>query len=183
MNKFTLILSFFIFSITSTFGQTVIDGDFEAPLSYTSWNGCGASVEIGPENSYGGTSSSNSVCEIDSEKQACQSIGGFIIGETYEISITASRRVYDSSPSSTPDPVDAIISIDGGALSWTIVRSGAFNLVTETQQFTATQTTHALNINVGPLNTTTFGIVLDDITISVATSSCDAENGVLSIGN
>jgi len=141
--------------------QMLTNGSFGSGSD--NWNHCLNNVEAyGTEGSYGGTDFSNAVAEIDHEPVTlCQSISGFVVGQTYQLSFRASRRL------GAPSTVGTVITIDGGALNSTVTRSnGIFNLTSETLTFVATQTTHQLSFLPSPGWSGTVGFIIDDISIT-----------------
>jgi len=136
------------------------NGDFSS--GGTNWDQCGNNVEAyAAETSYGGSNPFNTVAEVDHEPVTlCQSISGFVVGQTYQLSFKASRRDY------APSTVGADITIDGGALNTTVTRSNtSFSLTPETFTFVATQTTHQLTFLPSSGWYGTVGFIVDDITI------------------
>jgi hypothetical protein len=81
-----------------------------------------------PETTYGGTNSSNTnVAEIDAGSDGiagtpddfylCQSITGLQVGQNYTLCFNYSRRNIG------PNPMDMIVTIDGGALTQTFLHT------------------------------------------------------------
>ncbi|MFN7013760.1 MAG: HYR domain-containing protein, partial [Bacteroidia bacterium] len=129
----------------------------------TNWDQCGNNVEAyGTEASYGGSNPFNAVAEIDHEPVTlCQNINGFVVGQTYQLTFRASRRL------GAPPTVGTVITIDGGALNTTVSRSNSvFSLTPETISFVATQTTHQLKFEPSAGWGGTVGFIIDDIAIS-----------------
>lgn len=164
-NLRTLLFVPAFFAIYSASAQSITNGNFNA--SGSNWNACGNNTEAYAfESTYGGTDGSNHVAEIDgnsTSKQSdnmtlCQDIAGFTIGGLYQLSFVGSRRIV----SGTPSTVSITISIDGGALTQTASRNNTSFAWTETTYtFTATQTTHRLQIT--PNFNNSLGFIIDDI--------------------
>lgn len=141
--------------------QLTTNGSFASGSD--NWNQCGNNVEAyGTEASYGGSNPFNAVAEIDHEPVTlCQNINGFVVGQTYQLTFRASRRL------GAPPTVGTVITIDGGALNTTVSRSNnIFSLTPETISFVATQTTHQLKFEPSAGWGGTVGFIIDDIAIS-----------------
>ncbi|MFN3968232.1 HYR domain-containing protein [Flavobacterium sp.] len=141
--------------------QMTLNGSFAS--GGDNWNQCGNNVEAyGTEAGYGGSDPFNAVAEIDHEPVTlCQSISGFVVGQTYQLTFRASRR------SGAPPTVGTVITLDGGALNTTVSRSnGVFSLTPETLTFVATQTTHQLKFEPSAGWGDTVGFIIDDIAIN-----------------
>jgi hypothetical protein len=143
--------------------QQFVNGNFESGT--TGWSGC--ITEINAASVYGGVGS-NRVAEVDGngtvgtsdDRILCQNIPGFTVGSVYRITFKATRR----NNASTPSTVSVNMTMDGGALNRTITRTGGFNLVTESYDFTATQTTHAFRVT--PNFISSLGMIFDDLSLS-----------------
>lgn len=161
---FTLSVLFFI--CQSSFSQTILNGDFSAGSA--NWTHCSNGVETNPETAYGGSNSSNRVAEVDGhtnssstsdDRELCQTISGFTVGNTYELVMFVSRR------NNAPASVSAGVTIDGGALNETVTRTNVdFAFTATTFQFTATQTEHTLHITSGISGS--LGIIFDNISLA-----------------
>jgi gliding motility-associated-like protein len=148
----------------------VTNGDFSS--GGTSWTASGNTTEAwGSEITYGGSNPANTnVAEIDpgtdgiagtaDDMWLCQSIAGFTIGQNYDLCFNYSRRNIG------PNPMDVIITIDGGALSQLHTATNAiFGFTQICFSFTATQTTHLLSFSPGPSLNNGLGMIIDDVTI------------------
>jgi hypothetical protein len=142
-------------------------------FNYTNWQNTwtgagfpGDSTETNPQSAYGGVGI-NSVAEIDAEAWLQQTVGGFVIGNSYSLSFLASRRTDLANPS----PATTIINvkIDGPvtpALTATTTRTNTtFALTLESFNFVATKTTHVLLLKPTVTTTVTSGMIIDDIDI------------------
>lgn len=154
-----LLATAFLSSMMSIQAQSlVVNGDFQGGTA--GWTGCGA-LERNPETVYGGSNGANFTAEVDAAANLCQVIPGFTIGQQYTLTLLASRRT-GGCPG--PDPLTVNIVVDGGALSTSITRAGAFNLSVFTITFTATQVSHTLTL-LPAFGGTTCGMIIDDISI------------------
>jgi hypothetical protein len=153
--------------------ELIMNGNFSSGGAH--WNHCGNNTEAyAPETTYGGTNSSNTnVAEIDAGSDGiagtpddfylCQSITGLQVGQNYTLCFNYSRRNIG------PNPMDMIVTIDGGALTQTIVATNAvFGFTQACFSFTATQSTHLLSFTPGPSIVNGLGIIVDDISIPIA---------------
>ncbi len=151
-----ILLLFFGFCFVSVKSQTVTNGNFSSGT--TGW---GCSPETNPENVYGGATT-NTVAEVDDLASLCQTIGGFVIGNTYRISLDYSRRM-GSCPG--PNPAGANIVLSNGTLTVS-VSSNAANYTLQNSVFTFTATQTSLVLSITPNFTgTTCGFLVDNISI------------------
>lgn len=151
-----LILIIFVLAINPAKSQTVTNGDFSSAA--TGWN---CNPETNPENVYGG-GTSNMVAEVDELAGLCQTIGGFVVGNAYRISLNYSRRT-GGCPG--PNPAAATISLSNGALTAGISSSvGSYSLQSAAFTFTATRTTLTLSITANFVGTTC-GLIIDNVSI------------------
>lgn len=127
----------------------------------TGWEGC--PLELNPANVYGGPNTSM-VAEVDGhndpnttadDRMLCQTVSGFTVGAVYALEFDAARRQTGPTPAS----VSVTISIDN-VLEAIITRTGAWNMQREHLIFTATSTTHSLQIS--PNFTGSHGMILDN---------------------
>ncbi|MFZ1688085.1 MAG: hypothetical protein WAU70_11720 [Flavobacteriales bacterium] len=147
--------------------QTFVNGNFES--GSTGWTGC--IVETGSAPTYGGTGTGH-VAEVDGnfstsasdDRILCQSIAGFTVGSVYSLAFSATRRGSGTAPTT----VSATMTLDGGALTRTVTRSGGYSMVNESYNFTATQTTHAFKVT--PNFEGSFGILFDNLVITLVSS-------------
>jgi len=139
------------------------NGNFNARDSH--WEACGNTAEALTEEFYivpTPPHSSNYVAEVDGEVSLCQEVSGFKLGEKYVLTFKASRRQNDK----TPNPVSAMVVIDGDALNEVVTRTNTvFALTPESFEFTATQTTHTLSIKPGTDNKGSLGLIIDDVSV------------------
>jgi hypothetical protein len=139
-------------------GQTILNNGFTSGT--TSWV---CAPEVNPQSAYGGTGG-NLVAEVDAAANLCQTVSGFVIGSIYTFSFVASRRT-GGCPS--PNPTNINITISGGALSATVIRTNAaFALTTASFNFTATSTTHTISMLAGAgFGSSTCGMIFDNLNI------------------
>jgi len=149
--------------------------EFTPDWGYTNWQPgfTGAetdSTEINQLGVYTGTPSLTMVAEVDAKVWLQQAISGFVIGNSYELTFYASRRIGPGANS--PNPTTINVKIDGGALTTTATRTNTtFALTTQSYNFVATQTTHVLSLrpNAVVFPTTApqylYGMIIDDIDI------------------
>jgi len=144
-------------------GQSFTNPGFESGT--TGWT---CAMEVNSASVYGG-SGSNMVAEVDGHINAsstaddrllCQTVTGFTVGSVYALEFDATRR----QATQTPATVSVRVTL-GGALDVTVTRTGAWNMVRERLNFTATATSLALQIR--PNFTTSFGMLFDNFSISV----------------
>lgn len=151
---------FFLFAFVvglNVSAQTVTNGNFSS--GSTGW-GCNPEA-YNPESTYGGSSNSNTVAEVDQEAGLCQSVSGFTVGSYYSISFKASRRTTCG-----PTFQSVKLNINNGALTANISRNGGgFNWGVETFYFVATSTTHTITFT---SNTSgTCNLVFDNISLNL----------------
>jgi hypothetical protein len=147
--------------LCSSQAQVITNGNFSA--GETGWTDCAHETEH-TDDAYGGTSTINIVGEVDSEVALCQTISGFTVGNTYRLTFKASRRTNDCSP----NPAVINFSIDGGALDQNLTKTNAtFNLTSSSFVFKATRATHVLRITNRFSETSTCGVLFDDLMIEL----------------
>lgn len=136
--------------------QSVSNGNFNS--TSTGW-GCSPEATH-RESTYGGSSSTNRVAEVDKQAGLCQTISGFTVGYEYELSFKCSRRTTCGPTLQTMD-----VTISGSALSESISRNGGgFNFTTESFSFVASSTSHTLTFT-GTVSGTC-GLIVDDIEVN-----------------
>ncbi len=148
---------FIVFINTLAQGQSITNGNFSSQSS-----GWGCSPEaMHKETTYGGSNSSNRVAEVDRAAGLCQTVTGFTIGNSYQLTFDCSCRTSSCAPSvQTMD-----LTISGGVLSETITRNkGTFNFTQESFTFVATSTSHTITFD-GTVSGTC-GLILDNINLS-----------------
>ncbi len=137
--------------------QTVTNGNFSS--GSTGW-GCNPEA-YNPESTYGGSSNSNTVAEVDEEAGLCQTVTGFTVGSYYSISFKASRRTTCG-----PTFQSVKLKVNNGALTANISRNGGgFNWGVETFYFVATSTTHTITFTSNTAGTC--NLVFDNITLNL----------------
>lgn len=154
---------FFLFAIIiglNASAQTINNGNFSN--GSTGW-GCNPEA-YNPESTYGGTSNTNIVAEVDAEAGLCQTVSGFTVGSYYSISFKASLRTTCG-----PTLQSVKLKINNNALTANISRNGGgFNWGMETFYFVATSTTHTITFT---SNTTgTCNLVFDNISLNVVSA-------------
>ena len=170
----TCMLNVLPFMIASAFtlqarSQSITNGSFTSGSS--SWTDC--TVEVNVSNTYGGPSSTDNVAHVNAgtddmtttdDAMLCQSITGFTVGSIYALDFYATRCQLPS----TPATVTSSVSIDGSALETQTSRSGSWNMTRSQFNFTATQTTHALQL--APAQSGNLGMVIDDVAITLVSA-------------
>lgn len=139
--------------------QVFLNGDF----SFGTWS-WGCNPEIGNESTYGG-SGGNNVAEVDGSNFLCQTIAGFIPGNTYYISIQASRRT-----GGCPSPAVTNVNFSIGSLTTTITRTNTvFGWSQSAFLFTATNFIETLSFGPGTgLGAFTCGMILDNLIVAAS---------------
>jgi hypothetical protein len=136
--------------------QSVTNGNFN---NTTSGWGCSPEATY-VEKTYGGSSSSNRVAEVDQQAGLCQTISGFTVGYQYELTFECSRRTTCGPTLQTLD-----VTINGGVLSESISRNGGgFSFTTESFTFVASSTSHTLTFDGTVAGTC--GLIVDDIALN-----------------
>ena len=155
--KFTFSVIAIITQLLPAGAQTVANGNFDNQAS--SW-GCNPEATH-RESTYGGSSSTNRVAEVDKQAGLCQTISGFTVGNEYALSFKCSRRTTCGPTLQTMN-----VTVSGGVLSETVSRNGGgFNFTTETFSFVADATSHTISF-VGTVSGTC-GLIVDDIQIEL----------------
>jgi hypothetical protein len=158
MKRLFLLAILFCLTRTMSVGQVVLNSGF---TSGTANRGC--TPETNPESVYGGPTG-NTVAEIDVLVGLCQTINGLVPGTVYNLNYVASRRL-----GGCPGPNPATIGVTIANLNTTDSRTNTvWALSPSTFLFTATATSHTLNIFHQFVVNTTCGFIIDDITITVA---------------
>lgn len=151
---------FFLFIFCAGFNlsaQTLSNGTFSGGA--TSW-GCNPEA-YNPESTYGGTSTSNIVAEVDQEAGLCQTVSGFTVGSYYTISFRVARRTTCG-----PTLQSIKLTISGGALNVNISRSGGgFSWTTESFSFVATSADQTINFTSNTAGTC--NLILDNISLNL----------------
>ncbi len=143
---------------TLSVGQVVLNSGFTSGTA--NW---GCTPETNPESVYGGPTA-NTVAEIDVLVGLCQTINGLVPGTVYNLNYVASRRL-----GGCPGPNPATIGVTIANLNTTDSRTNTiWALSPSTFLFTATATSHTLNIFHQFVVNTTCGFIIDDITVTVA---------------
>ncbi len=140
--------------------QSIVNGGFTSGTA--NW---GCTPELNPETVYGGSNGANTVAEIDNLVSLCQTVSGFSIGDAYDVSYVASRRL-----GGCPGPNPATIGVTIAGLNTSDSRSNTiWALSPSTFTFTATAATHTLTLVHQFIAYTTCGFIIDDIAITAST--------------
>jgi hypothetical protein len=144
----------------NTSSQILLNGNFS--LAEVSW---GCSPETNAETSYGGSNVLNRVAEVDANASLCQVLTGLFIGNTYLVSLSASRRT-GTCPS--PNPTNMLVTVSGGVLSAVVTRTNTtFNLSSSAYLFTANSIIHTITFSPGPgMGSSTCGMIVDNISVT-----------------
>lgn len=136
------------------YAQTIANGNFNSGT--TSW---GCSPETNTESVYGGSSTTNTVAEVDVAAGLCQTITGLTVGASYRITFLCSRRT-------SCGPTLQSMNVTIGAASKSISRNGtAFSLTTEFVDFVPTATSHTLTFT--GTTTETCNLLVDNIQVTL----------------
>ncbi len=158
MKRLFLLAILFCLTWTLSVGQVVLNSGFTSGTA--NW---GCTPETNPESVYGGPTA-NTVAEIDVLVGLCQTINGLVPGTVYNLNYVASRRL-----GGCPGPNPATIGVTIANLNTTDSRTNTvWALSPSTFLFTATATSHTLNIFHLFVVNTTCGFIIDDITVTVA---------------
>ncbi|MBL7737262.1 MAG: T9SS type A sorting domain-containing protein [Chitinophagaceae bacterium] len=172
-NAFKRKFLFFSFIVsTSVYGQNlIVNPGFNSNASGWSTN---CTIEINPETVYGGSVASNYVTEIDVERCINQQVCIFP-GQSYNFSFKGSRRKDNN----TPKTVSIIARVTGVQSGVEYINSifsysnTSFNLQTTSLSFSIPASSTDRKVKVEFLNsnnTKTYGVLIDDINLSPATS-------------
>lgn len=145
---------------TNSFSQLLLNGDFA--LGSLLW---GCTPEVSLQSAYGGIGS-NLVAEVDAGATLCQTVAGFVPGNSYYISVDATRRTGGcGSPAITN--VDLTIA---GCLSVTIVRTNTvFGWSSSAYIFTATSLIHTITFSAGAgFGGSTCGMIIDNVVVAAS---------------
>lgn len=176
----TVIVALFTLNICSLQAQNLVVNSNFAGGSTTGWS-TASSIEINPQSTYGGPSSSIYVTEIDNERSLSQQVC-ILPGLSYTFTYQATRRPQTGSPANP-----------GIKVKVTGVTSNT-NYVNSTQAYTNTSwsaqsmtftvnvpsnsTDKKLNIEFTPNNnTTTYGVIVWDIELEPASTNPLSING------
>ncbi|MBL7811435.1 MAG: HYR domain-containing protein [Bacteroidetes bacterium] len=146
--------------------ELVSNGGFSSGA--TGWNACSNAVEAYCTEQCYGSSSTNQVAEVDVQVSLCQTLSGLTPGKAYVLSFKASRR----STGGTPNPIRMNVAVSGGALSTTVTRTNTtFGLTPESFIFIANSSSHTISFTPGSGNTSTLGMIVDDISVKEKTGT------------
>ncbi|HXO75754.1 MAG TPA: DUF642 domain-containing protein, partial [Puia sp.] len=180
-----IIAALFTLSIHSLQAQNLVVNSAFAGGSTTGWS-TSSSIEINPQSTYGGPSSSIYVTEIDMERSLSQQVC-VLKGLTYTFTYQAARRPQVGSPASTGIKV----TVTGVTSNTSYVNSiQAYTNTGWTPQsmtFTVTipsnSTDKKINIEFTPNNsTTTYGVIVWDIELAPASTNALSINGPVTSG-
>lgn len=154
-------------SSASLNGQNILtNGNFTAGTGH--WTSGSMSVEINPENVYGGNSSSNSTAEIDGQVGLRQRVNNILKGYYYQFSFKASRRTSGSTPASVGIRL-RIVGTNTSTVYYQFTKSytnTSFSFSTETLVFflPANMTDNHIFVEfTAHNNTSTHGVIADDV--------------------
>jgi len=158
LKQFLFSCLLFFFSQAGS-AQLISNGNFSSGT--TSWS-CG--IEVNTESTYGG-SGSNAVVEVDAGAGLCQTVNGLTIGNTYQLSFSASRRT-GGCPSPATTNID--ITVSGGVFAATVTRTNTtFGFTTNSYLFTANSATHTITFAAGSgFGGSTCGMIMDDFALA-----------------
>jgi len=148
--------------------------------SSTGWS-TDCSIEINPQSTYGGPSSSIYVTEIDNERCMNQQVC-ILPGLSYTFSFQATRRTQTGSPANP----GLQVKVTGTTTNHDYVNNTqaytntSWNMVTRTFTISvpSNSTDKKLNIQFSPNNnTTTYGVIVGDIELAPASSNALSMNG------
>ena len=155
--KFVVSILALLTQLIPASAQNVTNGTFDNRAA--NW-GCSPEATH-KESTYGGSSTSNRVAEVDKQAGLCQTISGFTVGYEYALSFKCSRRTTCGPTLQTMD-----VTVSGGVLTQTVSRNGGgFNFTTESFNFVADATSHTITF-VGTVSGTC-GLIVDDIEIEL----------------
>jgi hypothetical protein len=139
------------------YAQTIANGNFNSGTA--SW---GCNPETNAESVYGGSSTTNTVAEVDAVAGLCQTINGLTIGALYRVSFLCSRRT-----SCGPTVQSMNVTISGGVATKSISRNGTgFSMTTEFVDFVPTAIVHTLTFT--GTTTETCNLLVDNIQITLS---------------
>ncbi len=156
LKNITILFIVVLIANTKTVAQNFTNGNFNSQAS--GW-GCNPEAN-NVERTYGGSSTTNRVAEVDASAGLCQTVSGFTVGYIYTLSLDVSRRTNCG-----PTYQAMSVTISNGALSTSVSRNGGgFAFTKETFAFTATSTSHTFTF--AGTTTGTCGLIVDNISLA-----------------
>jgi hypothetical protein len=163
--KRALLLACFIWPFYMNAQNLITNSGFDGG-STTGWSSS-CSMEVYPENTYGGSSSTNYATEIDKERCLDQTIC-VMPGVTYNLSFKGTRRI----DASTPNTVGVAIKVTGVSSGNIYVSQSknysntSFAWTTQTYSFAvaSSSTDRKVTLHIEDNNNhSTYGVIMDDI--------------------
>ncbi|OQP47428.1 hypothetical protein A4H97_08000 [Niastella yeongjuensis] len=182
--KFTLIVAMILLPLFMSAQNLVTNSSFNN--GGTGWtNSC--SVEVNPENVYGGSSTTNNVTEIDMERCLDQNIC-IMPGVTYVFTFKATRRIDASTPNNPGISVKVrgVTSHTNYVNSTKSYNNTTFSWTTETYSFTvpANSSDKQVNIHIADNNgNSSYGVIVDDINMHPQSSLAISGNTAPLVNN
>jgi hypothetical protein len=129
---------------------------------------------MGDETSHGGSSTSNTVAEIDMSTSLCQDVSGFTVGTNYTLYFDLSRRIGTDPDWQSPGTVGVKICVGTTCNNYTR-NNTTWGLTTSSLSFNASAST--LTISITPISSywsgcsipcrSTLGMNIDDVMFNV----------------
>lgn len=169
-----------LISVTTADGQNLVTNSNFSGGSSSGWS-TSSSIEVNPQTTYGGPSSTIYVTEIDVERSINQQVC-VLPGLTYTFTYQASRRPQSATPASP----GIVVKVTGTSTNNNYVNStqsySSTNWSAQTQTFSisvpANSTDKKLNIQFVPNNnSSTYGVLIWDVQLSPAASSALSISG------
>ena len=163
---------FMLLPIFSRGQNLILNSDFNSGA--TPWNVNGMSVEINTERTYGGVSNTNRTAEIDRAAGLRQKVG-IAVGKVFQLTFKASRRRSGGTPANPGITIDVIGDVTSTSYlsNNKIYTNTTFVFTDEVLSFTvpSNSTDNILVVQfTGYNNSTTLGVIVDDVTLTVASS-------------
>ena len=175
LNTITLVLSmaFMLTTPLNTIGQNLLsNSNFSSGT--TPWNVSGMTVEVNRENVYGGPSNGNRVAEIDNVAGLRQKVA-ITPGKVFQLNYKASRRTSGATPANPGITVQIIGDVTSTSYltNSKVYTNTTFAYTNEVLTFSvpASSTDNIIVVQfTGYNNSTTLGVIVDDITLTVLSS-------------
>ncbi|HVU53504.1 MAG TPA: T9SS type A sorting domain-containing protein [Puia sp.] len=185
MKPYSLIAIVFIFNLPGLHAQNLVTNSAFTGGSSSGWS-TGSSIEINPQTTYGGPSSSIYVTEIDVERSINQQVC-ILPGLKYTFTYSATRRPQSGTPA-TPGMVVKVTGTSSNTNYLNSTQSYTNNSWLELDKsFTITipsnSTDKKVNIQFSSSNnTTTYGVIVWDIELAPASTNPISINGPTTSG-